>query len=98
MAQLEFLAAEAEASARRQLADLAGLVKPAARHHLAQAAAALDRCWALNLEIAALSRRNSNVRSLALSLGQKRTVTATCEEALHAIQVALAERGFSGTR
>jgi len=45
-----------------------------------------------------LSRRNSNVRSLALSLGQKRTLTARCEETLGALQDALAKRGFGGTR
>jgi anti-sigma factor ChrR (cupin superfamily) len=36
------------------------------------AAAALDRFMALNDELIKLSRRNSDVKSLALSLGQKR--------------------------
>ena len=38
--------------------------------------AALDRFKTINAELVTLSRRNSNVRSLALSLGRKRTVTA----------------------
>ena len=52
----------------------------------------------LNAQIIALSRRNTNVRSLALSLDQKRTMTATCEESLRALQDALARRGYSATR
>ena len=52
----------------------------------------------LNAELVALSRRNSDVRSLALSLGQKRMVTAACEESLQALQAALAKRGLGGTR
>jgi hypothetical protein len=53
---------------------------------------------ALNAEIIALSRRNTNVRSLALSLDQKRTLTAACETSLRELQNALAKRGFTGTR
>jgi hypothetical protein len=52
----------------------------------------------LNAQIIALSRRNTNVRSLALSLDQKRTITVSCEERLHALQLALGRRGYSGVR
>ena len=52
----------------------------------------------LNAQLIALSRRNTNVRSLALSLGQKRMLTATCEDSLRALQDALGKRGFSATR
>ena len=52
----------------------------------------------LNGQIIALSRRNTNVRSLALSLDQKRALTATCEESLRALQDALAKRGFTSAR
>ena len=45
----------------------------------------------VNAEIVVLSRRNSNVRSLALSLGQKRMLTAGCEETLRALQDASGE-------
>ena len=55
------------------------------------AAAALDRFMGINDEIVALSRRNSNVRSLALSLGRKRMVTAECEDDLRALEEALAK-------
>ena len=54
---------------------------------------------AIHAEIVALSRRNSNVRSLALSLGRKRMVTAECEDAAarHSKQ-ALATHEFTATR
>lgn len=98
MTRLEQRASEAEASARRALATIAGLVPAGSRPQLALATAALDRFVAVNAEIVALSRRNSNVRSLALSLGQKRTLTARCEESLRALEDALAKRHFAGTR
>jgi hypothetical protein len=87
-----------EAAARSALALLASLVRPALRPQIVAAIAALDRFAGLNSEIIALSRRNTNVRSLALSLGQKRMLTATCEDSLRALQDALARRGFSATR
>ena len=48
----------------------------------------------LNAQIIALSRRNTNVRSLALSLDQKRKLTGPCEETLHALQAALGRHGY----
>jgi hypothetical protein len=38
------------------------------------------------------------VRSLALSLDEKRTITTSCEESLRALQAALAKRGFTNIR
>jgi hypothetical protein len=52
----------------------------------------------INDELIVLSRRNSNVRSLALSLGRKRVVTADCEDRLRALEQALATHEFTATR
>ena len=98
MSRLEKKAADSEATARRALETLASLVQPDVRPQLAPATAALDRFMGLNAQVVALSRRNSNVRSLALSLGQKRTLTAACEDSLRQLQDALSKRGFPGTR
>jgi hypothetical protein len=98
MAEIEKRMTASEAAARKALGELAGLASPASRPDLAAAVAALDRLMGLNAELIVLSRRNSEVRSLALSLNQKRTVTAECDTQLHALQAALEQRGFTGTR
>ena len=98
MARMEKQMMAAEASARRALQMLGGVLPAESRPQITAATAALDRFMAVNAEIVVLSRRNSHVRSLALSLGQKRMLTASCEETLAALQDALAKRGFRGTR
>ena len=52
----------------------------------------------VNTDIIALSRKNTNVRSLALSLGRKRVVTAECEDQLRALGEALAKHESTATR
>jgi hypothetical protein len=49
-------------------------------------------------QIVALSRRNSNVRSLDLSLRVKPALTSACDESLRALQQALATEGSKATR
>ena len=98
MTRMEKRMATSETGARSALETLSSLVRPASRPQLAAATAALDRFIGLNTQIAALSRRNSNVRSLAMSLGEKRMLTAACEDSLRALREALAKRGFTATR
>ena len=98
MARLEQRMTGSEAAARRALAALAPLVQPASRPRLAAATQALDRFMALNAQIISLSRRNTNVRSLALSLNQKRPLIGACEESLRALQDALAKHGYPAGR
>jgi hypothetical protein len=96
MTRLEAQMAAAETAARRALDSLKGLVPPGP--DLGAAVAALDRFKAINTELVALSRRNSDVRSLALSLGRKRTLTAACDDTLRALQEALQKHDFTATR
>jgi hypothetical protein len=98
MARMEKRMAASESTARTALATLAPLVEPASRARLSTATAALDSFMDLNAQIMALSRRNTNVRSLALSLNEKGKVTGACEDSLRALRDALAKRGFTGTR
>ena len=98
MTEIEKRMAASEAQARDALRKLEGIVAPTSRQHVAAANTALDRFMELNAQIVALSRRNTNVRSLALALGQKRTLAASCQEKLQALQEALAARDFKATR
>jgi hypothetical protein len=96
MTRIEERMVTSERSARSALDAMTGLLPPELRSRLTTATAALDRFMSVNAEIVSLSRRNSNVRSLALSLGQKRTLTAKCEETLRSLQDALAQRSLEG--
>lgn len=98
MDRMESAMRASESTARKALDSVKGLVPPAAASQLAEAAAALDRFTAANAEIVTLSRRNSNVRSLALSLGKKRTVTAECDDILQQLEETLAKHHFAATR
>jgi hypothetical protein len=98
MTRMEERMATSQAAARAALETLAPLVQPASRPRLAEATAALDKFVDLNAQILALSRRNTNVRSLALALNQKGKVTGACDQSLHALRDALDRRGFAGTR
>jgi hypothetical protein len=98
MSRMEAAMTASLSTARKAVETLRGLLPPASASQLAQAAAALDAFTATNAEIIALSRRNSNVRSLALSLGKKRTVTAECDDLLQALEDALAKHHFAATR
>jgi hypothetical protein len=53
---------------------------------LASARSSYSRFSELRTRILALSRENTNVRSLSISLNQKRAVTAVCQEALAALR------------
>jgi hypothetical protein len=84
--------------ARATLADLQKTLPSSAAAPLAAASAALEKFATVNAEIVKLSRQNTNVRSLALSLGRKRTVTAQCDDALRELQYALGRHEFRATR
>ena len=98
MAPLEGRMHEAEADARRTLAELERRLPPSSRAKMAPIVESLDLFMHHNDELLALSRRNTNVRSLALSLGRKRTLTAACDDQLQALEEALSQRGFNASR
>lgn len=98
MTRMEGEMAASAAGARKALDELRMTLSPAAMSQLTAAGAALDRFMSINKEIVALSRRNSNVRSLALSLGRKRIVAAECQAQLQGLEEALAKHQFSATR
>jgi hypothetical protein len=98
MTQIETRMARADETARRELAALKRYVGPGSQPAVARATVALDRLLEANRQIVDLSRRNTNVRSLARALDHKRPLVTACEERLHALQAALAKRGYVSTR
>ena len=98
MSRMEERMAASEKKARAGLETLGPLVQPGSRTALTAAAGALDRFMALNGEITALSRRNTNVHSLALTLNEKGKLTRACEDTLAGLRAALDTRGFTATR
>ncbi len=87
-----------EASARRALSTLTGLVGSGGQAAIAQARGALDDFSTLSRQLVALSRRNSNVRSLDVSLHQKPALAAACDTSLAALTDALAKEGSRATK
>ena len=98
MTRIEQRIATSEAGARSALESLRALVQPASRAKVAAAAAALDRFMDVNAQIMALSRRNTNVRSLVLSLNEKPKATEACEQTLRALRDSLAKHGYTSSR
>ena len=98
MAQMEKEMTQDAAVARQVLGELRTILPTTAEPSLVEATTALDRFDAIHRELLAYSRRNSDVNSLALSLGEKRTVAAQCEERLRALDDALARHRFTATR
>jgi hypothetical protein len=97
MTKMEEQMAQADQDARRALAGLQPLV-PRGQSALADANTALNQLKTVNDEIIQLSRRNTNVRSLALSLGQKHSLRAKCEAALQTLSDSLAQHEFKATK
>ena len=97
MDQMEQQMATLERNARAAVERLRAQGGGAAREH-ESATAALDRFVSVNQQIVQLSRRNTNVRSLALTLGRKRVVAAEAEDQLRSLGEALAAHTFQGTR
>ena len=98
MTKLEARMKKAETAAREALKALAPLAGPESGPNISTASAQLDAFMSVHARILELSRLNSNVRSLALVLGRRRTLAAACEERLRTVQEALAKRAVGPTR
>jgi hypothetical protein len=93
MSRLEKTMAGLEGAAAVATNSLRELVTPATRQSLAAANQALSQFKRLSGQLISLSRMNSNVRSLALALGQKPRLTAACDGSLMALENMLAKEG-----
>ena len=98
MTRLEERMSMLEATVDKTLDELKRLLGGRASAHLTSAAAAFDQFKRTHREIISLSRRNSEVRSLALSLGRKRMLTAAADDQLRALEAALTRHEITATR
>jgi dGTP triphosphohydrolase len=98
MDEIESVMNTREKAVRSALADLSQLVDGRGRTFLDTASSAFEEFMKVNAEVVRLSRINSNIKSLELSLGRKRNVATQCEETLNAIQNVIRDRTFKATK
>jgi hypothetical protein len=96
MDQLEASMAKEATQARKDLDGLMVLPSLKGDADLASAASSLVRYGELKERILALSRENTNVRSLALSLNKKRKAMTLCQDALNALRQAILDEPIAG--
>jgi hypothetical protein len=96
MDELEAAMAKEDTQVRQSLADLKALPKVNRDADVAAAIASYEKFKTIKTEILALSRENSNVRSLAISLHQKRKVASLCQETLSALKQAILDEPMRG--
>jgi hypothetical protein len=82
----------------QSLDELASSVGQKSRDDVLQAKAAFSEFMEVTAKVVNLSRQNSNIKSLELSLGRKRVIAAQCEEVLAAFQKAVEDRPFKATK
>jgi hypothetical protein len=80
------------------LEALSILMNPKSNPLIDAAEAAYAEFWQINTEVLKLSRQNSNVLSLALSLGQKRKTTVQCQDTLAALEEVIQSKVYKATR
>lgn len=98
MTRVEREMADLDKKARAALAPLAELSPSGASPAVTEALAKLDQFKAATDQIVELSRRNTNVLALDLSLRKKPALAAACDDRLRALQDALATEGTTATR
>ncbi|QDT74768.1 MCP four helix bundle domain-containing protein [Lacipirellula limnantheis] len=98
MDRIEGEMTELDKQVSASLETLANLPGAEQQAELAQAQAAYQEFQKVQTQILELSRRNSNVRSLTLSLGKKRLATASCTETLTALQKSIRNEKSPATR
>lgn len=92
MDALEARIAAAAAQTRAALDAAQAATSGSAKAELEQARAVFDEFMAVNAQVITLSRINSDVKSLALSMERKRMVAASCLDTLGALQDSVNER------
>jgi hypothetical protein len=96
MDAMEALMAKNDQAVRQNLESLSSLPSLSGSPDLAAATARYARFTELKTQILGLSRENTNVRSLTISLSQKRKIMLVCQDALAALEQAIQEEPIAG--
>jgi hypothetical protein len=96
MDELESRMAQDDQEVRRDLDALAALPEFNGDADCKAAASSYSRFSELRVQILALSRENTNVRSLSISLDQKRKVMFLCQAALDTLQQTILAEPIAG--
>lgn len=89
MDEMEAQMAQEDLEVRKDLEGLASLLKPGGSPDIETAMSRYAKFSEIKAQIIKLSRENTNVRSVALSLNQKRKVMLMCQDTLAALQQAI---------
>jgi hypothetical protein len=96
MDELEARMAKEHTQLSKNLDELSALPILNQNADLATAVASYARFVKIKTEIIALSRENTNVKSLSISLNQKHKVTLLCQDVLNKLQQAILEEPITG--
>jgi len=96
MDSLEDLMFKEDKKLRENLDNLAALLKLNHNNDLTTAVSSYTRFTKIKTQILALSRENTNVKSLSISLNQKRKVMLLCQDTLNGLQQAILEEPIAG--
>ena len=96
MDQLEALMNKEDKQIRKNLNELTALPKLNQNANIAAAVSSYARFSKIKTRILALSRENTNVKSLSISLNQKRKVMLLCQDTLDKLQQAILEEPIAG--
>jgi glycyl-tRNA synthetase beta subunit len=96
MDKLEALMSREDKQIRKNLDELTALPKLNQNADLATAASSYARFSKIKTKILALSRENTNVKSLSISLNQKRKMTLLCQDTLNKLQQAILNEPIAG--
>jgi biopolymer transport protein ExbB/TolQ len=98
MDELEALMAKDDVEVHKDLAGLAALLKSTGNPDLEIASSRYTQFSEIKTQIIKLSRENTNVRSLVITLNQERKVMLTCQDALAALEQAIQQEPVVGRK
>lgn len=96
MDELEALMAKEDKQIRKNLDELTELRNLNQKANLATAVSSYAMFSKIKTQILAFSRENTNVKSLSISLNQKRKVMFLCQDTLNKLQQAILEEPIAG--